>query len=338
MKNNAQAVAKDLTPVKEAADARTPDDEVVAAIDNAKELEKEAARLKEIADNLAKTNPGSDEAIKAAEAANKAAQAAQDAANKAVELANAKGSQERKDAANAEKQNADKAKVDTAKLEAEQKQIKADNLLASNPNSQEAIAAGQAALDAANAYKKDAEAVYGAGSAEANAAQQQVNKATETNNKITEANDVKPGDQFVFNNQKYEVLTVPANGNGTAALVKGKNAKSVTVPKTASYTEKGKTFDVTEINTKAFYKKTKKVTVGANVDTIDKQAFKGSKVATVVLKTKDLTKKSVKGSLKGSKVKTVQVKVGSKKVNKTYVKKYKKIFTKKIAGKKVTVK
>ena len=46
----------------------------------------------------------------------------------------------------------------------------------------------------------------------------------------------------------------------------------------------------------------------------------------------------VKGSLKGSKVKTVQVKVGSKKLNKKYVKKYKKIFTKKICGKKVKVK
>ena len=51
-----------------------------------------------------------------------------------------------------------------------------------------------------------------------------------------------------------------------------------------------------------------------------------------------MTKKSVKASLKGSKVKTVQVKVGSKKVNKKFVKKYKKIFTKKNAGKKVTVK
>ena len=53
------------------------------------------------------------------------------------------------------------------------------------------------------------------------------------------------------------------------------------------------------------------------------------------VKTKKLKKKSVKGSLKGSKVKTVQVKVGKKKVNKKYVKKYKKIFTKKNAGKKV---
>lgn len=49
-------------------------------------------------------------------------------------------------------------------------------------------------------------------------------------------------------------------------------------------------------------------------------------------------KKSVYGSLKSSKITAVQVKVGSKKQNKTYVNKYKKYFTKANAGKKVTVK
>ena len=63
-----------------------------------------------------------------------------------------------------------------------------------------------------------------------------------------------------------------------------------------------------------------------------------SKVTTVDVKTKSLTKASVKNSLKGSKVKTVRVKIGNKKTNKSYVKKYKKIFTKKNAGRKVTVK
>ena len=37
-------------------------------------------------------------------------------------------------------------------------------------------------------------------------------------------------------------------------------------------------------------------------------------------------------------MKTVQVKVGKKSLNKKYVKKYKKVFTKKNAGKKVKVK
>ena len=56
---------------------------------------------------------------------------------------------------------------------------------------------------------------------------------------------------------------------------------------------------------------------------------------------KDIKKASNLGATKitlGKKVKTIQVKVGSKKANKQYVKKYKKIFTKKNAGKKVKVK
>ena len=80
------------------------------------------------------------------------------------------------------------------------------------------------------------------------------------------------------------------------------------------------------------------VTLGPKVKKIKKNAFRGTKIKTVTVKTKKLTAKSVKGSLKGSKVKKVKVKVGKKSVNKKYVKKYKKIFTKKNAGKKVSVK
>ena len=76
------------------------------------------------------------------------------------------------------------------------------------------------------------------------------------------------------------------------------------------------------------------VTLGAKVKRIAKGAFKGTKVKTLIVKTKKLAKKSVKGCLKGSKVKSIQVKIGNKKV----AKKYKKIFTKKVAGKKAKVK
>ncbi len=78
--------------------------------------------------------------------------------------------------------------------------------------------------------------------------------------------------------------------------------------------------------------------LGSGVKKIGKNALKGTKIKTVVVKTKKLKKNTVRGSLKGSKVATVQVKVGSKKLNKKYIKKYKKIFTKKNAGKKVKVK
>ena len=66
-------------------------------------------------------------------------------------------------------------------------------------------------------------------------------------------------------------------------------------------------------------------------------AFKRSKATKLIVKTKRLKKATVKNSLKGSKIRTIQVKVGKKSLNKKYVKKYKKIFTKKNAGKKAKV-
>lgn len=80
------------------------------------------------------------------------------------------------------------------------------------------------------------------------------------------------------------------------------------------------------------------IVLGKGVKKISKNAFKGTKITTIVVQSKKLKKKSVKGSLKGSSVKTIKVKIGSKKINKKYVKKYKKIFTKKNAGRKVIVK
>lgn len=101
----------------------------------------------------------------------------------------------------------------------------------------------------------------------------------------------------------------------TVYFVKAKNAKSVTVP--AAININGHEYAVSGIGAKA---------------------FKGTKAKTVTIKTKLLTKASVKKCLKGSKVKTIKVKVGTKAENKKFLKKYKKIFTKKNAGLKVTVK
>ena len=79
---------------------------------------------------------------------------------------------------------------------------------------------------------------------------------------------------------------------------------------------------------------------GKNVKKLASKAFNGSKATKVVVKSKSFGKSaSVKGCFKGAKkLKTVKVKVGSKKANKKYVKKYKKIFKKKNSGKKVRVK
>ena len=82
----------------------------------------------------------------------------------------------------------------------------------------------------------------------------------------------------------------------------------------------------------------KEITLGAKVKKIKSGAFKGTNIKTVVVKSKKLKAKAVKGSLKGSKVKTIKIKVGKTKDNKKYIKIYKKIFTKKNAGKKVAVK
>ena len=146
---------------------------------------------------------------------------------------------------------------------------------------------------------------------------------------------VKAGDTVKYQKNKYKVISVRSK---TVAFSKSKNAKSVTVP--AKIRINGKTFKVTQINAKAFTgKKIRTVTVGKNVRAIKKNAFRGSKATKLILKTRLLKKTKIKGCLKNSKIKNVQVKVSTKKsVNKKYVKTYKKIFTKANAGKKVKIK
>ena len=134
-------------------------------------------------------------------------------------------------------------------------------------------------------------------------------------NDADEAETVTVEAVFAKSDVKYGGIKYKLYSKGTAALIKAKNAKSITVPATLNID--GKKFKVTQIKAKA---------------------LKGSKATKLTVKTKYLTKKSVKGSLKGSKIRTVKVSVGKKSVNKKYVKKYKKIFTKRNAGRKVSVK
>ena len=122
----------------------------------------------------------------------------------------------------------------------------------------------------------------------------------------------------------------------TAAFTKAVNRKSVAVP--ATVTVNGHVLKVTQINAKAFTgKKIKTVTISKNVKVIKKNAFKGSKVTKLIIKTKLLKKSSVKGALKGSKIKTGQVKIGKRSVNVKYIKKYKKFFSRKNSGRKIKV-
>ena len=147
------------------------------------------------------------------------------------------------------------------------------------------------------------------------------------------------GSTYAVNSQKYKVTKVAtAKAKGTVTLTKSKNAKSVTVPKAVKLAD-GRTYNVTAVAAKAFTPtKVRTVYIGANVTTLKPYALKGSKATKVFVKTKKLKKTTVKKSLSGSKVNYVIVRVGTKAANKTYVTKYKKIFTKANAGRKVTVK
>ena len=109
-------------------------------------------------------------------------------------------------------------------------------------------------------------------------------------------------------------ITSDKKGTRTAKLIKAKNASSVTIP---AYIK---------IGSKKYY-----------ITRIQEKAFAKSKATRVYIKTKKLTKSRVKGSLKGSKVKKIYLRTGKAKTNKIYAKKYRKIFTKKNAGKTVKV-
>ncbi len=157
------------------------------------------------------------------------------------------------------------------------------------------------------------------------------------------ADNQKPGDsgsddktKTDATNKKTGAVTVDAKTVSRKAVTAAAKKAGIAADKVEEVVLGNKAKTVKAGAFKAF-PKLKIVTLGKNVKTVKKNAFKGSKVTKVIVKTKKLSAKSVKGSLKGSKVKTIQVKVGSSKANKKTVKKYKKIFTKKNAGKKAKV-
>jgi len=117
-------------------------------------------------------------------------------------------------------------------------------------------------------------------------------------------------------------------------LVQSANKKSVKLP--SSVKINGKTRKVNGILASAFTgKKIRTVTIGKSVKSIANNAFSKSKATKIVIKTKKLAKKSVKGCLKDSKVKSIKVKVG--KGNSKYLRRYSVFFSKQNAGRKVKV-
>ncbi len=143
---------------------------------------------------------------------------------------------------------------------------------------------------------------------------------------------------YTVADQSYTVTSTASDqSEGTVTFSSAKNTKKVIVPDTITLGD-GNTYKVTSVSAEAFTgSNIRTVVLGKNIKTLEKNAFSGSKAKKVVLKTKKLTKKNVKGSLKNSKVKTVKLKLGSSKANEKYITKYTKFFTKKVTGKKVTV-
>ena len=164
------------------------------------------------------------------------------------------------------------------------------------------------------------------------------NQSSTEDTKEDTDNNTSTSDTAVGTAAKVSGAMYKITSDSAVAFTKAPNKKSVTVPATVKI--KGKTYKITTVSANAFKgSKIRTITIGKNVSKISKKAFNKSKATKIILKTKKLKKKTVKGSLKGSKIKTIQVKVARKKsVNKKYVKKYKKIFTKKNAGRKVAVK
>ena len=145
---------------------------------------------------------------------------------------------------------------------------------------------------------------------------------------------VTTGTTEVVSGSTFKVVSA---NDKTVAFIKAKDVKNITIPATISIN--GEVFKVTQIDAGAFKgSKIRTVTIGQNVNVIRKNAFKGSKAAKLTLKTKLLKKAKIKGCLKGSKIKAIQVKVGPKSLNKKFVSIYGKLFTKANTGKKVTVK
>ena len=149
---------------------------------------------------------------------------------------------------------------------------------------------------------------------------------------------LKKGTVKKVSGQSYTITKAATSGTrGTVSFKKASNKKSVTVP--ASVKIGGKTYLVTAVEAKAFTgSRIRTVTIGANVKALRKNAFSKSRAVRVILKTRKLTRSGVRNCLKGSAVKTIQVKLGTKKLNGTYIKKYKAWFTKAHAGRKAAVK
>jgi|GEM_PF-5516378 len=239
--------------------------------------------------------------------------------------------------------NAEKALTAAEKAAAAAEESKTAAAKAAGTPGAAAVTAANKALTAAKAAETKAEAAQAAYEKAAASAAKAVENA--------EGEEAKQAAQDVLDKAVSEGKTAATlRANAGKAVTEAK--KKVSAAKNANAKAKKVktvTVNVKTVNAKAVNKAVTKAKgsknyvtkfiLGKKVRKIKSKAFANYKKAvTIVVKTRKLKKKSVKGSLKASKVKTVKVNVGGKKINKKFVKKYKKIFTKKIAGRAVKVK
>lgn len=154
-----------------------------------------------------------------------------------------------------------------------------------------------------------------------------------TDGSDTNVPKVKKGTKYTANGINYKVTSI--SGTRTVKCIGAKkNTKKVVIPATVKIS--GKKYKVTVIAKNAFKnnKELTKVTIGKNIKSIGKNAFKGCKnLKKIIVKTKKLTAKRIgSNAFKGINNKAVV------KVPKGKVKTYKKIIRAKGAGKKVTFK
>ena len=237
-------------------------------------------------------------------------------------------------------------KIDAAKNAAETAKKAADTAAASKEAADKAAKTpGKAAVDAANKAKADADAAKKAAEAAKKAADDAVKAAEKAGNEeqIKTAGKLQSDAAKAVESAK-KAAKAAADKAAAEKAKADKKAKEEAMKKVKTVTVNVKTVNAKALDkavakAKGSSKYVTKFVLGKKVKKIAKNSFKEYKAVTVLqIKTKKLKKKAVKGSLKGSNVKKIEVKVGSKKANKKIVKKYKKIFTKKNAGKKVTIK
>lgn len=124
----------------------------------------------------------------------------------------------------------------------------------------------------------------------------------------------KKGASYTVSGLKYKITkTASKNGTVTVTAPSKKSLTSVSVPATVKI--KGYTFKVTGIADRAFKSNTKlkKVTLGANLITIGKEAFYGCKSLKSIVINSKLLKSAGSGALKGINAKAV-IKVPSAKL------------------------